>query len=199
MHVFTCNGKNELQLLKTHDLSQYSVNYSTFTHEHDSNYLQLVNLTDPNNKDSVIGVLSKNVNKDSFFYTGLGGHMLDMRIGPTLSFDGSAIPSFALITSENKLRLFVKHKEVDVKKSDFIECNNLIWSADKTVLFFMTPRNAIFSLNMRKSLAAYDIIDGSYYNASTFCSETINFVTKNIINVKPRKSIGKDRLTIQYL
>ncbi|KAL6934638.1 hypothetical protein ACO0OL_003181 [Hanseniaspora opuntiae] len=191
MHVFTCNGKNELQLLKTHDLSQYSVNYSTFTHEHDSNYLQLVNLTDPNNKDSVIGVLSKNANKDSFIYTELGGHMLDMRIGPTLNFDGSAIPSFALITSENKLRLFVKHKEVDVKKSDFIECNNLIWSADKTVLFFMTPRNAIFSLNMRKSLTAYDIIDGSYYNASTFCSETINFVTKNIINVKPRKSIGK--------
>lgn len=191
MHVFTCNGKNELQLLKTHDLSQYSVNYSTFTHEHDSNYLQLVNLTDPNNKDSVIGVLSKNANKDSFIYTELGGHMLDMRIGPTLNFDGSAIPSFALITSENKLRLFVKHKEVDVKKSDFIECNNLIWSADKTVLFFMTPRNAIFSLNMRKSLTAYDIIDGSYYNASTFDSETINFVTKNIFNEKPRKSIGK--------
>lgn len=191
MHVFTCNEKNELQLLKTHDLSQYSVNYSTFSHEHDSNYLQLVNFTDPNNKDSVIGVLSKNVNNNSFIYTGLGGHMLDMRIGPTLSFDGSAIPSFALITSENKLRLFVKHTEVDVKKSDFIECNNLIWSADKTVLFFMTPRNAIFSLNMRKSLAAYDIIDGSYYNASTFDSETINFVTKNIINVKPRKSIGK--------
>lgn len=191
IHVFTCDEDNELQLLRTHDLSQYSINYSTFTHEHYSNYLQLVNSTDLNCRESVIGVLSKNSSKDSFLYTGSGGNILDMRFGPTLRFNGSEIPSFALITSENKLRLFVIHKEVDVKKLDFIECNNLIWSADKMVLFFMTPRNVIFSLNMRKSLAAYDIIDECYNTASTFDSEAIKFVTKYIGNEKPRKSIVK--------
>lgn len=191
IHVFSCNEKNELQLVKTHNLTQYSIKFSTFTHDHYSNYIHFIDPVETNSKDQSIGVISKNASKDSFLYTGLGGNMLDMRIGPILRNGGSEIPSFALTTLENKIRLFVMNKEVDVKQSNFIECNNFIWSADKMVLFLMTPRNAIFSLSMRKSLAAYDIVDESYKNASIVDLEKIDFVTKDLSNEKPRKPIGK--------